>query len=109
MKTLVKIIISICLILCVAVPSWSETKLDIENKIIEACEAKYTQKGKLYYCMLSELYALNVIVSYYMDYRGTEHIGVFNEIWDNNFDRKFEVYNYVIIEKGIRAYLESVE
>jgi len=112
MKLKIKIILlSFLFSLFLVIPSHAEIDFReaMEGSIIEACEAKCKTTGERYYCILSELYAFNKIISYYREYYNTPHLDVFDEIWENNYNRAYSTYNFVIIEKGIRAYLENLE
>lgn len=110
MKLITKIIlISLWFNLCLIVPSWPATIDDIENDIITSCKTEYTDTSDRYYCMLSQLYAFNKVIDYYREYYNTPHIDVFDEIWKNNTDQNRGMEDFIVIEKGIRTYLENLD
>jgi hypothetical protein len=112
MKLIIKaLLISLCFCLFTTVPSWSvDLKEAMEDNIIEACEAKHTETGEIYYCILSQLYAFNnVIYLYYENRNNPQHLDVFDNIWNNSYDEEYGVYDFVVIERGIRTYLKVME
>ena len=88
-----------------ATPGWSTTRENIENRIIKACEASYTERGELLYCILSELYALNKVMDIVAEYKDTEHRSELEKLWRVHYYEEFKTWDFVSIDMDFRKYL----
>jgi hypothetical protein len=107
----INILISVLLSLCLVLPVAAKTHKEIiEDGIIDACEAKHTETGNLYYCILSQLYAFNKVIQYYYEnMQNPERLDVFDNVWDSCYDEEYGVHDFIVIEKGIRTYLRTLD
>ena len=103
-----KIIIFILLISICTFTNFSaaETASDVKNNLIKVCEYKYEKNSSnLYYCILSQFYALERVLDIIYRHKSQEDIKKLDEILKKHLNKKYDVFDFVEIEKDFNSYL----
>jgi len=107
-----KIVIFILLInLCIFTNyTAAETMSQVRNNIIKVCEYKYEKNSSnLYYCILSQFYAVERVLDIINKHRSLEDIEKLDGILMKYLNKKHDVFDFVEAEKDYNNYLKEKE
>jgi hypothetical protein len=82
----------------------------MRNNTIKYCEYKYEQgSSNLYYCISSQFYAFERVLDIMIKYKLQEDTNKIDELLQKHHNKKYDVFNFVKIEKDFNNYLKEKE
>jgi len=107
-----KIVIFILLInLCIFTNyTAAENVSNVRNNLIKMCESNYEKNSSnLYYCILSQFYAVERVLDVLNKYKSKKDVAKFDEILRKHLNKKYDVFDFIETEKEFNNYLKEKE
>ena len=107
-----KIVIFILLINLYIFTNYTATKTvsSVRNNLIKMCEGNYEKNSSnLYYCMLSQFFALERVLDVLNKYKSKKDVAKFDKILRKHLNKKYDVFDFIETEKEFNNYLKEKE